>query len=279
MIGYSAGELACGYTDGCLTQEEALLLSYYQGKSYNDVQAVGDAMASVGISWEEATNLCPPGVFPACNNAKDNVTVAGKLQAVTTFVEQLKSEGISGRVIQSYGISPHRGQENNAVYGPMRSYFEKILGGSSKSRGARWISSSVPESEWTTERARSSAQYYVNNLQSPVLFYEAMRHVPEDAIVVEIGLSALLKPLLKRSLDPTRLLSVTNKAGDDHGASFLGCVGELFTLGVDMDVSGMFSRVPMPAPSTTADIGHLVTWNHDHSWGTYVITYPKVISD
>lgn len=42
---------------------------------------------------------------------------------------------------------------------------------SPKPRSSKWISSSVPESGWTTPMAQlSSAAYHVSNLLSPVLF-------------------------------------------------------------------------------------------------------------
>lgn len=56
-----------------------------------------------------------------------------------------------------------------------------------KVRSARWISSSITESDWSSSLARTcSADYHVNNLTSPVLFYEALRKVPENALVIEV---------------------------------------------------------------------------------------------
>jgi len=70
-----------------------------------------------------------------------------------------------------------------------------------RERTKRWISSSVPESRWSTELALySSADYYVNNLVSPVLFHEALQHVPDNAVVIEVAPHCLLQPVLKRAL-------------------------------------------------------------------------------
>lgn len=61
-------------------------------------------------------------------------------------------------------------------------------------RSARWLSTSIPEAQWQGSLARtSSAEYSVNNLVSPVLFQEALRHVPEHAVVLEIAPHALLQ--------------------------------------------------------------------------------------
>nr|CAD7446739.1 unnamed protein product [Timema bartmani] len=75
---------------------------------------------------------------------------------------------------------------------------------SPKQRSSRWISSSIPESAWNTALAQnSSAAYHVNNLLSPVLFKEALAHVPENAVVIELAPHCLLQAILKRSLGPT----------------------------------------------------------------------------
>ena len=68
-------------------------------------------------------------------------------------------------------------------------------------RTSRWVSSSFPKSEWLLDMAKmSSAEYFVHNLVSPVLFHEAVSHVPNDSVVIEIAPHNLLLPVLKRSL-------------------------------------------------------------------------------
>ena len=70
-------------------------------------------------------------------------------------------------------------------------------------RTKRWVSSSIPEENWDSDLSKfSSADYHVNNLLSPVLFQEALQHVPEDATVIEIAPHCLLQAILKRSLGP-----------------------------------------------------------------------------
>lgn len=61
-------------------------------------------------------------------------------------------------------------------------------------RSDRWLSTSIPEAQWQSSLARtSSAEYNVNNLVSPVLFQEALWHIPEHAVVLEIAPHALLQ--------------------------------------------------------------------------------------
>ena len=71
----------------------------------------------------------------------------------------------------------------------------------SKPRSDKWISSSFPETEWSSDSAKnSSADYHVHNLLSPVLFHEALSHVPSNAVVIEIAPHCLLQSILKGSL-------------------------------------------------------------------------------
>lgn len=74
-------------------------------------------------------------------------------------------------------------------------------------RSARWLSTSIPEAEWQGSLARTpSAEYNVNNLVSPVLFQEALWHVPEDAVVLEIAPHGLLQVCPHAGRGPCRLL-------------------------------------------------------------------------
>ena len=48
----------------------------------------------------------------------------------------------------------------------------------------------------------SSAEYHVHNLVSPVMFCEALRHVPDNAVAIEISPHCLLQSILKETLSP-----------------------------------------------------------------------------
>lgn len=93
-------------------------------------------------------------------------------------------------------------------------------------RSARWLSTSIPEAQWQSSLARtSSAEYNVNNLVSPVLFQEALWHVPEHAVVVEIAPHALLQVSSWSAWDGSVAKgSVTRKGGLEPSPPLL-CVG------------------------------------------------------
>ncbi len=89
-------------------------------------------------------------------------------------------------------------------------------------RTSRWVSSSIPEAHWDSDLAKySSADYHVNNLVSPVLFQEALQHVPDNAIAIEIGPHCLLQAILKRSLSHTCFFVGLMKRNHENNIEFL----------------------------------------------------------
>jgi fatty acid synthase, animal type len=95
-------------------------------------------------------------------------------------------------------------------------------------RTTRWISSSIPEPQWDSELARySSAEYHVNNLVSPVLFQEALDHVPNNAIVIEIAPHSLLQAVLRRGLKSgCSILGLMDKRQPDNMNHLLSTLGK-----------------------------------------------------
>lgn len=95
-------------------------------------------------------------------------------------------------------------------------------------RSNRWVSSSIPQANWDTELARySSAEYHVNNLVSPVLFQEALEHIPSNAVVVEIAPHSLLQAVLRRGLASTcSIFGLMDKRQPDNLVHMLSTLGK-----------------------------------------------------
>ncbi|XP_077491712.1 fatty acid synthase-like [Amblyomma americanum] len=265
IVGHSLGEIGCGYADGALSAEQALLCAYWRGRCTELGNVSGGAMAVVGLTWEEAQKRCSNGVEAVCHNADDSVTVSGPAQAVAKLVEELTAEKAFARSVDTLNVAFHSSHISSV--GPaLREAFEKVLP-QPEPRSDRWISSSVPESRWNEPIAKNcSADYFLNNFISPVLFREAMLHIPPDAIVVEIAPHCLLQPILRRSMGPASSCVGLMKRNAENRSFFLSSLGKLHTLGVQMDLSPLFPPIPWPVPRGTPSIGHLVAWDHTQTW-------------
>ncbi|KAM5309029.1 fatty acid synthase [Glossophaga mutica] len=266
IIGHSLGEVACGYADGCLSQEEAVLAAYWRAQCIKDANIPTGSMAAVGMSWEECKQRCPPSIVPACHNCVDTVTISGPQAAVTEFVEQLKQEGVFAKEVRTGGYAFHSHFMKGIAPSLLRA-LKKVIR-EPRPRSPRWLSTSIPETEWQGSLARTcSAEYNVNNLVSPVLFQEALWHVPENAVVVEIAPHALLQAVLKRGLKSScTIIPLMKKDHRDNLQFFLSNVGQLHLAGIDVNPNGLFPPVEFPAPRGTPLISPLIKWDHSQTW-------------
>ena len=81
VLGHSAGEIACGYGDGCFTREQCVLVAYHRGRMCPEHGISGGLMAAVGLGVEEAearlTKHGQPGCVVGCDNSPNSVTLSG----------------------------------------------------------------------------------------------------------------------------------------------------------------------------------------------------------
>ncbi|XP_054986055.1 fatty acid synthase [Sorex araneus] len=266
IVGHSLGEVACGYADGCLSQEEAVLAAYWRGQCIKEARIPPGAMAAVGLSWAECKQRCPAGVVPACHNSEDTVTISGPQEAVSSFVEQLKQEGVFAKEVQTGGMAFHS-YFMDSIAPTLLQALKKVIR-NPRPRSARWLSTSIPEAQWQGSLARtSSAEYNVNNLVSPVLFQEALRHVPANAVVVEIAPHALLQAVLKRGLKTgCTVVPLMKKDHRDNLEFFLSNVAKLHLAGINIDPNGLLPPVEFPAPRGTPLISPHIRWDHSQAW-------------
>ena len=272
-VGHSLGEVACGYCDGGVDRKQTLINTYWRARLVQQRELTKGVMAAVGLSWEECQKRCPEGVFLACHNSEDSVTISGEFEATNRFIEQLKGENISAKEVKSCGIAFH-----SPLIAPiLKTLLENIkkLIIEPKERSAKWISSSVPESDWNTDLAKyCSAEYYEHNMSSAVLFHEALQHVPRNAVVIEIAPHPLLKSIIMRSLgsDITfiPLLMKNNNFGNLQ--LILSSIGLLYQLGFNPNIDKLYPRVSYPVSRGTPSLSPLIKWDHSDDW--FVPLYP-----
>lgn len=266
IIGHSVGELACGYADGSLSHTEAILAAYWRGRCIKEANLPPGGMAAVGLTWEECIAQCPKGVVPACHNAEDTVTISGPQDAISKYVSELKEQGVFAKEVRSAGVAFHS-YYMASIAPALLAALKKVIKEPRK-RTARWVSTSIPQSEWDSPLALySSADYHVNNLVSPVLFHEGLGLVPDNAVVIEIAPHALLQAILKRSLNQTCTILPLMKRGHANNLEFFfSNIGKIHMSGITVDANGLYPEVKYPVPVGTPLISPLVQWDHAQTW-------------
>ncbi|XP_063817309.1 fatty acid synthase [Pseudophryne corroboree] len=266
IVGHSVGELACGYADDSLSHAEAILAAYWRGRCIKEAKLPPGGMAAVGLTWEECKIQCPQGVVPACHNSEDTVTISGPQDSVRDFVAKLKQDGVFAKEVQSAGVAFHS-YYMASIAPSLLSALKKVIT-IPKRRSHRWISTSIPESQWQSDLAQfSSAEYHVNNLVSPVLFQEGLQSIPENAVVVEIAPHALLQAILRRSLKPTNTILPLMKKGHSNNLEFfLANIGKVYLNGINVQCNNIYPSVEYPIPAGSPLISPLIQWDHSQTW-------------
>ncbi|XP_072399714.1 fatty acid synthase-like [Diabrotica undecimpunctata] len=266
ICGHSQGEVGCAYADGHISCEQAALLVYSRGYASTTCKIIPGQMAVIGLSKEEISKMLPEGVFIACQNARDNVTISGTLETTKAFVEKLSAQGIFTRLLKSAEIPFHT--KYLAEAGKFLLEFCKNVIPDPKPRSKKWISSSVPLHKEHEEWAQyNCAEYHNNNYCNPVLFDQVYDHIPEDAIVIEVAPHGLLQTILKREMgNETTQISITNRSSDDNEKFFLSAIGKLYIAGGQPNLRNLYTDVTFPVSRGTKMISPLLKWDHSVTW-------------
>ncbi|KAJ8915050.1 hypothetical protein NQ315_016025, partial [Exocentrus adspersus] len=266
FAGHSLGEVGCSYADGNLTPEDAIRLAYGRGYASTCVKMPAGIMAAVGLSKEECLKLLPDDIFIACDNGKTSVTIAGLEDPTLKLVEKLTSKGIFIKKVNSLGFAYHTKYVKDSV-----PYLHQILEEVLKTptlRSSKWISTSLADHQRNKHWARyNCAEYHRNNYANPVNFRQLYKHVPEDAIVVEVAPHGLLQSILRKELpSTTTILSLADRNCQDNEERFLSAIGKIYLAGGQPNLKNLYKGVTYPVSRGTKMISPLVKWDHRISW-------------
>ena len=119
----------------------------------------------------------------------------------------------------------------------------------------------------------ASAEYFVHNLISPVYFYNKIKSVPSDAIVLEIGPHGLFSKVVNESLESGTYLSLMKKDSNNTNLDmFLGTICKMYELGLNPVIENLYPKVQFPVMRGTQSLSSLLKW--DHSLSHYVRSFP-----
>jgi acyl transferase domain-containing protein len=177
VVGHSSGEIAAAYCIGALDRESAWKAAYFRGlvsQKLRDSNTSRGGMMAAGIAEGEANHRIQKfdngHLTVACINSPSNVTISGDASAVEALHRQLESEGVFARrlnVCIAYHSSHMR-----VVASDYASMLGNLRGSDSQTTGSAMFSSVT--SKEVSPKALQLADYWVQNLISPVKFSEAL---------------------------------------------------------------------------------------------------------
>ncbi|XP_063988124.1 fatty acid synthase-like isoform X2 [Diachasmimorpha longicaudata] len=270
IIGHSFGELACAYADGSFTAEQTILAAYAVALALMESTKIRGAMALVGLGYEATEKLCPSDIEVACHIGPEMTVISGPTESVRTLIAKLSTNRIFTEEIACNEIAFH--SKCIADAGPkLFAYLKRIIL-DPKPRSSKWLSTSIPSSQWKSSQARlSSAEYHTNSILGPVLLQDITSVIPRGSVIIEITPHGL-QNILKSSSDSKFIhiiLSLNNHP--DNAEVFLEAMGKLYEIGVQPAIWELYPEIKFPVSRGTPMISPLIKWEHSEDW--FVTSY------
>lgn len=234
FMGLSFGEVATGYADGCLTEEQAILSAYYRGLVSLKGSKIVGKMALIGLAHAKVKPLIPEDIDDACHMDPNATLVAGPKESVEKFAKKMKEDNIFATFIETSNVAFH--SRYIAHLGPELLKHLKELIPEPKTRSEKWFSASVLYEEWNNRKAKMcSGEYYINNLVECVYIEETSKLFPKKSIVLEIAPHCLLRKTMLNNFPDGTYIPLADKDSSDGLAVFLEALKSLSEHGVKVE--------------------------------------------
>ncbi|KAI9820043.1 MAG: Type I Iterative PKS [Pycnora praestabilis] len=243
VVGHSSGEIAGAYACRAITLEEAISMAYYRGLVTKEQKRAG-GMAAVGIGRADVSPYLIKGISIACENSPNSVTLSGDAEQLDVLLSTLKED------------QPNIFVRRLHVEMAYHSYHMQEIGDNYQYLIEAQVKSQKPAvpfySTVTGKRISGSgelgASYWRDNLESPVLFYTAVKAMlAEDTpnkLFLEIGPhSALAGPLRQifKACESGALYVPTLVRGANCTEVILGTIGQLYRQAVPINFAAIKS--------------------------------------
>jgi fatty acid synthase len=195
------------------------------------------------------------------------LTLLGIYHEIKEMLESLSEKGVFVRQLQSNDI-PYHSKYLLTCAQEMVDEIKKFIP-NPKPRSKKWISTAVLDNDTQPELSLASAEYFVHNLVNPVYFYNRVKYMPSDAIVIEVGPHGLFSKVVTETLDSGTYVSLMKRDSNDTNLDmFLGAIAKLYELGFNPSIENLYPKVQWPVSRGTQSIGSLMHWDHSKSYSS-----------
>lgn len=205
--GHSSGEIAAAYAAGHLSRAEAITVAYCRGIAIS-TQTGSGCMMAVGLPVQALQVLITDKrehIKVAAVNSPSSTTLSGDTEHMDELYQRLQRSGTAAKFLRTGGYAYHShhmlpigGQYENKLFKAFQEQQEMRKGSTvtSKTPLKHWVSSVSPWESMSNKHA--TPQYWRKNLESAVLFSEAIEHLVTSVstrvdILIEIGPHSALK--------------------------------------------------------------------------------------
>ncbi len=254
MIGHSCGEYAAAHLSGVIDLASGLRIVHTRGVLFEKTGAGG--MLGVSLSEAELAPLLSEGLSIAAINGPRLCVVSGATHAIERFQRDLDE-----REIETARI-PITVAAHSPMLDPILPEFRARLSGIAF-HAPRIPFASNLTGEWVKAAEATDPDYWVRHLREPVRFTDGLQCLlaEPDRVLLEVGPGRSMASLARQhaARKPSQPVVASMRHPDQDiadDARFLEALGELWTLGVDIDWSAFWHgerRLRLPLPTYRFD--------------------------
>ncbi|HEY2739490.1 MAG TPA: acyltransferase domain-containing protein, partial [Thermoanaerobaculia bacterium] len=237
VVGHSVGEIAAAWAAGALSLEEGVRVAVARGRAMEPALGRGK-MAAVELPEDEvravldASEDIADQVCVAAVNSPAATVLAGEPAALEEIVEQLKARGVTCRILHvEYAFHSQQME-------PCDQEVAKALA------DLRPRATAIPMISTVTGTAIDGTDlggaYWARNVREPVRFAQAVESLASSEVFLEIGPHPVLSVAISQTLDQSTVFASLRR-GRDERETLLEALGGLWTLGLPVDWTGVFS--------------------------------------
>ncbi|KAI1328524.1 PKSN polyketide synthase for alternapyrone biosynthesis [Xylariaceae sp. FL0255] len=292
-IGHSSGEIAAAYAASLITHQDAIRLAYVRGISSAAVSQPG-AMMAAGLSQDTAETylkrVTSGSAVVACINSPSSVTLSGDVDAINELENMISSDGKFARKLKvTTAYHSHHMREVSPVYLSMIGDLTPMKPSATEDGNIPVMYSSLTGSIVTSSK-ELDAQYWVDNMQNPVKFSQALTALLKHKKVasggtrpvavqwgafLEVGPHGALQGPVKQIIDAAnnRFAKAAPYAsvlvrGKDATETSQSAAGTLWAAGANVDLAAVNDQhltSIINAPKMLCDLP-TYPWNHTRSF-------------
>jgi acyl transferase domain-containing protein/acyl carrier protein len=203
MIGHSVGEYAAACLAGVFSVRDALAMVSARGRLMHHGTAPG-AMMAVNLPPDRLEQILPPGLDIAAVNAPDQTVVAGPVEVIAQFDDQLAGTDILHTVLGT-SLAAH-----SSMMDPIVDEFRAVVETVRFAEPDMAIASTMT-GQWVRDGLMSRPDYWVRHLRQPVQFATGAGLVLArgPAVVVEVGTGRALAGMFRQADGGAHVQAVT----------------------------------------------------------------------
>ncbi|MCR9293692.1 MAG: SDR family NAD(P)-dependent oxidoreductase [bacterium] len=247
VVGHSVGEIAAAYLSGGLSWTDACRVAFFRGRTM-DLATSHGGMVAAGLSPDEVPQWISGMeslVGIAAINGPSSVTISGDRDAIDSLTQRLETEGVFCRKL-AVEYAFHSPQME-----PVRGELLEALSNISP-RATRIPLISTVTGDLLPGQSLD-AEYWWKNVRQSVRFSDAMSYLAKQGygVAVELGphpvLAYAINECFQACGESIHTVPSLNRQQDD-----LLCIskslGNLYSLGFDIDWSGFYKRPTRKLP-------------------------------